>query len=81
MYALLVKIVKRLILKSGVIIMNETNEHLFIKEAKISQKGQITIPREIRELLGVELGEKIVFYVDKDKQVRVLNSKKIQVKI
>lgn len=61
--------------------MKAKKEHFMLKEAKISQKGQITIPREIRELLQVELGEKIVFFVDEDKQVRVLNSNKIQVKI
>ena len=31
------------------------------KEAKITSKGQITIPREVRDALGVSTGDKILF--------------------
>lgn len=31
------------------------------REAKITSKGQITVPREVRHALGVKPGDKIVF--------------------
>ena len=31
------------------------------KEAKITSKGQITVPREVRHALGVKPGDKLVF--------------------
>ena len=33
----------------------------FLKNAKISKKGQVTIPAEIRNLLGVQSGDYITF--------------------
>jgi len=32
-----------------------------IKESKISKKGQITIPKDIREKLGLNTGDKVIF--------------------
>ena len=40
------------------------------KEAKITSKGQITVPREVRHALGVKPGDKIVFEGEGD-EVRV----------
>ena len=37
----------------------------FLKNAKISKKGQVTIPAEIRNLLGVQSGDYITFGVNK----------------
>lgn len=37
-----------------------------IKEAKLSAKGQITVPKEIRNLLAVKNGDSIAFYVDEN---------------
>jgi len=31
------------------------------REAKITSKGQITLPREVRHALGVKPGDKVVF--------------------
>jgi len=31
------------------------------KQAKITSKGQITVPREVRLLLGVQSGDRLVF--------------------
>ena len=32
-----------------------------IEESKISKKGQITIPKDIREKLGLKVGDKVIF--------------------
>ena len=34
------------------------------REAKLTSKGQITIPREVRQALGVQPGDKVVFEED-----------------
>jgi AbrB family looped-hinge helix DNA binding protein len=36
---------------------------------KVTQKGQVTIPRNIRLLLGIKTGDEIVFELDKGKAV------------
>lgn len=37
-----------------------------VKEAKITSKGQITVPREVRQMLGVQPGDKLRFETDAD---------------
>ncbi len=34
------------------------------KQAKITSKGQITVPREVRQILGVRAGDKLIFEND-----------------
>jgi antitoxin PrlF len=34
------------------------------KEARITSKGQVTIPRDIRRALGVQAGDRVVFETD-----------------
>ena len=41
--------------------------------AKVTSKGQITIPVEIRELLGLKEGSKVIFY-KKGRDVIIKNS-------
>jgi len=36
------------------------------KQAKVTSKGQITIPREVRRRLGVRAGDRVVFEERKD---------------
>lgn len=36
------------------------------KQAKITSKGQITIPREIRRTMGVRPGDRVLFESDKE---------------
>jgi antitoxin PrlF len=46
------------------------------KQATITSKGQITVPREVRQLLGVRSGDKLVFETDgKGVRVRPVRSK------
>ncbi|HVI09171.1 MAG TPA: AbrB/MazE/SpoVT family DNA-binding domain-containing protein [Candidatus Binatia bacterium] len=40
------------------------------KQATLTSKGQITVPREVRRLLGVDAGDKLLFETD-SKGVRV----------
>jgi len=40
------------------------------KQAKLTSKGQITVPREVRRLLGVRTGDRLLFESD-GKGVRV----------
>ncbi len=51
---------------------------LMQREAKITSKGQITVPREIRHALGVKPGDKIIFEQNgKDVSVRPVRSKTV----
>ena len=36
----------------------------YIEQAKVMSKGQITIPKEIRELLGLKEGSRVSFVVN-----------------
>ena len=36
------------------------------KQAKVTSKGQITIPREVRRRLGVRAGDRVLFEDDKN---------------
>ena len=46
---------------------------MFVDNAKIMGKGQVTIPKDIREVLGVASGDRITFIVDGN-TVRIVNS-------
>lgn len=46
----------------------------YIEQAKVMPKGQITIPLEIRKLLGLGIGDRVSFIVNGD-QVILANSK------
>ena len=45
----------------------------FIDNAKVMSKGQVTIPKDIREILGVSCGDRITFIVENG-SVRLINS-------
>ena len=47
---------------------------IFMDTAKVMAKGQVTIPKRIRELLNLENGDYVTFVVNKDK-VKIQNSK------
>lgn len=42
--------------------------------AKISSNGQITVPVEIRRLLGLKSGDKILFFQNRDGEVVLSNA-------
>lgn len=45
----------------------------FIGSAKVMTKGQVTIPKDIREVLGVSSGGQVTFILEGD-SVRVVNA-------
>ena len=45
----------------------------FIDNAKVMSKGQVTIPKDIREILGVSCGDRITFIVENG-SVRLITS-------
>ena len=49
-------------------------KNIFMDTAKVMAKGQVTIPKRIRELLNLENGDYVTFVVNKDK-VEIQNSK------
>lgn len=45
----------------------------FIDNAKVMSKGQVTIPKDVREALGVSSGDRVSFIVEGN-TVRMVNS-------
>ena len=45
----------------------------FVDNAKVMAKGQVTIPKDIRDVLGVSSGDRITFIVEGN-TVRIVNS-------
>ncbi len=45
----------------------------FIDNAKVMSKGQVTIPKDIRDILGIESGDRVTFIVENG-NVRIVNS-------
>lgn len=51
------------------------NNTELLDTAKLTSKGQITIPKQIRDLLNLEQGDSVVFYVDENKNIKIANKK------
>ena len=47
---------------------------VFIDNAKVMAKGQVTIPKKIRDILEIENGDYVTFIVDEGK-IQIVNSK------
>ena len=45
----------------------------FIDNAKVMSKGQVTIPKDVRTVLGLDSGSRVTFIVEKG-SVRIVNS-------
>lgn len=52
---------------------NQMLANTFVDNAKVMAKGQITIPKDIRKVLGVENGDRVSFIVE-GSTVRIVNS-------
>jgi len=42
-----------------------------VETAKITSKGQITIPKKVRQIMAVESGDRLVFELDAEGGVRI----------
>ena len=45
----------------------------FVDSAKVMAKGQITIPKDVRDVLGVSNGDRVTFIIEGN-TVRIVNS-------
>ena len=48
-------------------------EAAIVNDARVMAKGQVTIPKNIRNILGINTGDRVTFVVE-DGTVRVVNS-------
>ena len=48
-------------------------ENVLVDNAKVMAKGQITLPKDIREALGIQSGDRVTL-IKKDDQVIMMNS-------
>ena len=46
---------------------------VFVDDARVMSKGQVTIPKKVRAALGIATGDRVTFIVD-GANVRVVNS-------
>ena len=53
--------------------MKESNE--LLAAARLTSKGQITIPKIVRETLNIEEGDSVVFYLDEKSNIKISNRK------
>ena len=57
--------------------MREKNE--LLASAKLTSKGQITIPKIVRETLSIEEGDSVIFCLDEKKNIKISNRKDCKV--
>ena len=51
------------------------SEVAFVETTKLTSKGQATVPKSVREVIGVEPGDKVSFVVCND-TVKIVNANK-----
>jgi AbrB family looped-hinge helix DNA binding protein len=49
---------------------------MIMEQAKVTSKGQITIPKKIREKLNINPGDKVKFITDESDGVKIITQKK-----
>lgn len=50
----------------------------FIGIAKVGEKGQIVIPKEVREMFAINPGDSVVLLCDKEKGIALVKAETIQ---
>lgn len=51
-----------------------------IKEAKLSDKCQITVPKQVRDFLGIDKGDNVIFYIENN-EVKLTGNKNVNIKL
>ncbi len=46
-----------------------------LASAKLTSKGQITIPKIVRDTLALGVGDSVIFYLDDKKNIKISNRK------
>lgn len=46
-----------------------------LASAKLTSKGQITIPKIVRDTLKVDEGDSLIFYLDDRNNIKIINKK------
>ena len=54
--------------------MNKVNEDRFIVSVKVGPKGQITIPKEARNMFDIKEGDTLMVMGDKEKGIALLKA-------
>ncbi|MCR5490517.1 MAG: AbrB/MazE/SpoVT family DNA-binding domain-containing protein [Bacilli bacterium] len=54
--------------------MKDIGQDRFIVSVKVGPKGQITIPKEAREMFGIEEGETLMVMGDKTRGIAILKA-------
>ncbi len=49
----------------------QKDDKYFMSSVKVGPKGQIVIPKEAREMFGVEIGDTLVLLADKGKGIAI----------
>ena len=50
----------------------------FVGISKVGEKGQIVIPKEAREMFGIQSGDSIIVLCDKEKGIALLKADAIE---
>ncbi len=48
-------------------------DSVFVNDARVMSKGQVTIPKKVRAALGINTGDRVTFIVERG-TVRIVNS-------
>ncbi|MCR4562829.1 MAG: AbrB/MazE/SpoVT family DNA-binding domain-containing protein [Bacilli bacterium] len=54
--------------------MKDIQQDRFIISVKVGPKGQITIPKEVREMFDIKEGETLMVLGDKERGIAILKS-------
>ena len=57
---------------------NKTNKNKFVGICKVGEKGQIVIPKEVRNIFDIKPGDSMIVFCDKERGIALLKSEVIE---